>query len=129
MSTEVKRYLWEKEVKDIDGVIVTLEDDTNETLSEASLEYLITAEPQDATAQRDVVVDKVVADLLEVLEKHNIKRWDLSAIVNTFTSSYDQNFYKAVGKILGVAGKTWNTMGDLDATKITDVAKIIEESK
>lgn len=91
-------YIWEKEVSKIDGNLVTFTDDTTKTFTEKQLSYLVTEEPKDATAIQGLMLDNIVPEIFQVLLEHNVRKWDINAIVQTLIWSYNQNFNIAIWK-------------------------------
>ena len=92
------QYLWEKEINKITTNIVHLKDGTDKVLSDKQLTYMITDEPQDPTQMRDIIMDHVVPDMMQVLIDHNVCKWHVNAAVNAVVGSYNETFNKAVGK-------------------------------
>lgn len=94
-------YIGEKEVEKIDWTVVTFKDETTGTYTEKQLSYLVTEEPKDASALQGLMLDNIVPDIFQILLEHNVKKWDINAIVQTFIGSYNQNFNIAIGKAFG----------------------------
>lgn len=99
-------YLWEKEIKSIEGRLVTLVDDKQVKLTERQLTYMITETPIDLTAQRDLLISEIVPDMVKLLEEHDIMKWDLTHILNILTSTFNENYLKAVSKAMGTYDET-----------------------
>lgn len=152
-----KKFIWELEVKGIVDGIVTFTDDTEVFYTEKQLSYMVTDEPKDLTAQRELVLDNVVpevlaaiqsevigeeptnivAKILEVIEKHNIRRGDFAAIMDrtsykfklildTTVKSYNEVFNKAIWKAFGTY-KEWRASEYFfEDIRVTDMKNLID---
>ena len=98
MTKSTSLYLWDKEIKWVKKGVVTFVDGSQETYTEKQLTYMVTKEPQDLTTMRDNLLKNIVPEMLKVLEEHNIRKWDLWAILDTVISSFDYSYYTAMGK-------------------------------
>ena len=98
MTKSTTLYLWDKEIKWVKKGVVTYVDGSQETYTEKQLTYMVTKEPQDLTTMRDNLLKNIVPEMLKVLEEHNIRKWDLWAILDTIISSFDYSYYTAMGK-------------------------------
>lgn len=94
----MKKYIWEKKIKSIEWNLVTFSDWQKKIYTPKQLEYIITTQPKDLTEFRNIVIDNVVVDFIEVMKKHDIKKWDIQAILNTVVWTYNRQFNIAVGK-------------------------------
>jgi len=93
-----KQYIWEKEIVKIDGNFVEFTDGTVSKYTEKQLSYLVTEEPKDATQIRDLLLKAITPELLDILDKHDVRKWDLQAIFDTLFGSYNQTWYVAIAK-------------------------------
>ena len=92
------QYIWEKEIINIiDGWAVFV-DWTYGIYTEKQLSYIVTDEPKDPSAFNQLVLDNVIADMLQVLIAHNVRKWEIQGIITWLVGSYNQNFNIAVGK-------------------------------
>ncbi len=94
-------YIWEKEVQSIEGTKVTFVDSTEIEFTPKQLEYIVTEEPKDPSAFRNLTSLRIASDVLELFKDHNIKKWELDNILNTIVFNYNSLFYTALGKKFG----------------------------
>lgn len=119
------QYIGEKVVKSIDNNIVTFEDDTQVTLNERQLTYLVTEEPKDASQMQMLVVGACVADIFDTLEKHDIRKDDFTNLVNVLVGSYNENFFKATAKAFGVYNENSTPTECVGNIKMSDIANVL----
>jgi len=96
MTKKTIKYFGEKAIEKMVGNILFFEDKTEKVLSDKQMEYLVTDEPKDATQTRDLVLDNVIPDIMQILIQHNVKKGDIQSIVNGILASYNQTFLTAV---------------------------------
>lgn len=94
-------FIKDKEVESIKGGKVTFKDGSTECYTEKQLKYIVTEEAVDDTKYQNIVLENVAQDVLWVLQEHNIRKGDLSPIIETVISSFNQNFLIAVWKAFG----------------------------
>ena len=94
-------YVWEKEVEAIKDWVITFKDGSEIKLTAKQLDYMVTKEPLDEAQLKNVVLENVAKDVLNIFQEHNIRKGDLSPIIETVVSSFNQNFLIAVGKAFG----------------------------
>ena len=122
------QFIGDKEVKSIDGTLVTFIDDTQKTYTELQLSYMVTDESKDLSEMQEIIVINVAKDVgkaiqsadldndadaaiavLNVLQSHDVRLGDSSKILGTVMakidiifktviSSIDEPYYEAVGK-------------------------------
>lgn len=68
------QYLGQLEVEKVEGNAVTLKDGTIKTLTDKQLQYMLTDEEKDLTASRNLMLDVCVADILKILEEHDVQK-------------------------------------------------------
>lgn len=119
------RYYGEKKIKRIVSNIAYFDDDTDKVLTDKQMEYLVTDEPKDLTAFRDLVFKNVVADMMEVLIRHNIRKGDLQPILNWIVGAYNQTFNKAVWKAFGTYDESEPVEYWPENVSILDIQRII----
>jgi len=95
------RYIWEKEVKNIDWNLIEFVDWTSKSFNDIQLEYIITETPMDATAFRSICVMNAVEDILPILKDHCITKWQMEAVFLTIKGSFDEKFCRALGEYFG----------------------------
>lgn len=95
------QYYGEQEVKSIDWNTITLSDDTQVTLTDKQLTYIITEEPKDLSETQILVTWQVVGEIMDLLDEHNVRKGDIDHIVQTIIGSYNENFIKATAKAFG----------------------------
>jgi len=76
------RYFIDKKIDSINWNIVNFEDWTTKYFTDKELSYLITEEPKDLTQIRDLMLDNVVPEIIKILNEHNVRKWDIQAIIN-----------------------------------------------
>lgn len=134
--TDIKQFIWELAIKNINENTVTLEDDTIMVLTDKQLTYLITDEPKDLSTMNILITETVINDIaeslksisileqeeaivaiLKVIEEHDLRRWDLAPVLDTIfykfknildlvTKSYNWLFNESIGKAFGTY-KEW----------------------
>ena len=122
------QFIGDKEIKSIDGTLVTFIDDTQKTYTEMQLSYMVTDESKDLSEMQEIIVINVAKDVgkaiqsadldndadtaiavLNVLQAHDVRLGDSSKILGTVMakidiifktviSSIDEPYYEAVGK-------------------------------
>ena len=117
-------YIGEKEIKGIKGNIVTYKDDTTQTFTETQLQYIITKEPKDLTDFRDLVFKNVVGDMLDLLEKHDVKKWDLDSMWTMLIWSYNEAFAIAIGKAFWTYKEGIHSDYFMENIKMSDISRI-----
>ena len=94
-------FIKNKEVESINGTEVLFKDGSKENYTEKQLKYIVTEESMDDSQFQNLILENVATDVLAVLQEHNIRKGDLSPIIETVISSFNQNFLIAVGKAFG----------------------------
>lgn len=122
--TDKKIYIWEKEIKDVEGTKVTFVDGTECEYTKKQLEYMITKEPKDDTALREIVLENVAKDVLAVIQEHNIKKGDLSPLLQCIVDSFNQNFFIAVGKAFGTYQEWINPVFYQENIRMNDIIQM-----
>lgn len=69
-----KTYIGEQEIKGIEKNVVTFADDTTKEYTEKQLTYLVTEEPKDLSAVRDLMITNILPDMIKVLADHNVRK-------------------------------------------------------
>jgi len=67
-------FIGEKEVSNVLENKVTFVDGTEKEYSQKILDYVLTKEPKDLTAMRDLVGLHVADEILEVLKAHDVRK-------------------------------------------------------
>jgi len=121
---ETKQFIWEREIKSVKWNVVEFIDGTKETFVDAQLEYIITNEPKDATEFQEIEVKAILKDLLDIVEKHDLRKWLISIVVERLVWSYNEAFLLAVGKAFwtykeGVYPETFQ-----ENIKISDIKRL-----
>lgn len=80
-------FIWEKEVKKVDGTEVTFKDGSVKTYTTKNLKYLLSEEKTDDTQLRDRTAEEVAMDVLNVLEEHDIQVVDFPKVVDHVNQS------------------------------------------
>ena len=99
------KYIWEQEIVNIVGNMVEFKDWIQEYYTDTQLWYLVTDEPKDLTQIRDIMLDNIIPDIMEIIEEHNIRKWDLQAIIQSIVWTYNNLFLTEVWKRFGTFRK------------------------
>lgn len=102
-------YYWEQKVtdvtktkiEDIEVNNITLENWKSVSLTDAQLGYLITKEPKDLSQMRDLMLDAIIPELLDIFQKHNLKKDDMQAVLNSLVWTFNNRVHTAIWKALG----------------------------
>ena len=94
-------FIKDKEVESIKDWKVTFKDGSVESYTEKQLTYIVTEEALDDGKFQNLVLENVAQDVLWVLQEHNIRKGELSPVIETVVSSFNQNFLIAVWKAFG----------------------------
>jgi len=125
-TVSMDKYIGEKKVKGIEWNIVTFEDNSTKTLTDKQLTYMVTDEPKDLSAMRDLVIDNVSPEVFKVLEDHNIRYWDVDAILQSVLWWFHVAFWRAVWHKFGTFYEGWHIEDfkeDVDMALIKDAWK------
>ena len=126
MTKKTIKYFGEKAIEKMVGNILFFEDKTEKVLSDKQMEYLVTDEPKDATQTRDLVLDNVIPDIMQILIQHNVKKGDIQSIVNGILASYNQTFLTAVWKAFGTY-EEWKPVESYpENISIIDIERLIK---
>ena len=124
MTKSTALYIGEKEIKWVKDCLVTYKDWTTQTFTEAQLQYVITKEPKDLSDFRDIVLKAVCNDMLDLLEKHDVKKWDVDAIWTMVIWSYNEAFSYAVGKAFWTFEEWRHVQYFMEDIKISDIKRL-----
>lgn len=155
--TKKIQYIWDKAIESIVEWTVKFSDGSEQHYTDKQLSYLITEEIKDPTQFRDLVLANVVPDILsaiqslpiteeptdivakvlEVIEEHNIRRWDLAAIMDTVSykfklildttlKSYQELFAKAIGKAFGTYKDWISSEYFFEDIRVSDMKNLID---
>ena len=94
-------FIKDKEVESINGTEVLFKDGSKESYTEKQLKYIVTEEALDDSKYQALILENVAQDVLWVLQEHNIRKGELSPVIETVVSSFNQNFLIAVWKAFG----------------------------
>ena len=123
------QYIGEKEVVSIEDTIVTCKDwEEEETieLTPRQLQYMITDEPKDATAVREMIIVEFARDMLQIIEQHDVRKWDIDAILNVLVQSYNGFFNTAIGKAMWTYDETKHHSLYIDELRVSDLKKFVK---
>lgn len=126
MAKKTTQYIWEKLISKIEGTKVTFDDWTNREFTETQMLYIVTEEPKDLTAFRDLCVKNIVKDMLDVIEKHDVKKWDIDNIMQVLVWSYNEAFLTAVGKIFGTYDPKLHSSYFQEEIRISDIKRVLD---
>lgn len=123
------QYIGEKEVVSIEDTIVTCKDwEEEETieLTPRQLQYMITDEPKDATAVREMIIVEFARDMLQIIEQHDVRKWDIDAILNVLVQSYNGFFNTAIGKAMWTYDEAKHHSLYIDELRVSDLKKFVK---
>lgn len=120
-------YIWEKEVKKVDGLVVEFADGTTKEYTERQLQYLVTDETKDATAYRDLIVKEVVIDMMKIIEAHNVKKSQLDAICNSLIGWYHKVLSEAIGKAFWTFDETMHHSHYMEDISVQDILRVVNQ--
>lgn len=91
-------YIGEKEIKEINWNDVSFVDGTMGYYTDTQLKYMVTEESKDLTAQRDLLLDNIVPEMIMILKNHNVRKWDIQAIFQSTVWTFNNKFLSTVWK-------------------------------
>ena len=125
MSEKETLYIWENEVSLIDDTKVVFVNGSEKEFTIKELKALLTKEPADLTKQRELIVDAIVPDMLQILEDYNVKKWDIQAILNAVVWSYNETFNEAIGKAFWTYEANKHSAYFPENIRVSDIKKFI----
>ena len=117
-------FIKDREIETIDGTKVTFKDGGVEEYTAKQLEYIVTEEAKDDTEYQNLILEKVAGDVLDLLQEHNIRKGELSPILETVVSSFNQNFLIAVGKAFGTYAEEKYPMQMQEDIRMADIIQM-----
>lgn len=117
-------FIQEREVDKIEGTKVIFKDGEEKEYNETQLKYIVTEEALDEWQFRNLVLENVATDVLAVLQKHNIRKWELQPVLETVVSSFNQNFLIAVWKAFGTYTKDKYPMQMQEDIRMEDIIQM-----
>lgn len=118
-------FIGEREIKEVVGnKIIFVDGWETEEYNEKQLGYLITKEPKDETELRNIVLENVAKDVLAVIQEHNIKKGDLSPLLQCIVDSFNQNFFVAIGKAFGTYQEWVNPVFFQENIRMNDIIQM-----
>lgn len=124
MAKTTPLYIGDKEIKVLKKGVVTFVDGSQETYTEKQISYLITKEPKDLTQLRDIVLDNIIPEIMDIFEAHNIKKWDLGSILQWVTDTYNFAFLEAIGKAFGTYEEKTHPSYFQENIRVSDIKRI-----
>lgn len=117
-------FIQEREVEKIEGNKVIFKDGGEVEYTETQLKYIVTEDALDEWKFRDLVLENVAIDVLAVLQRHNIRKWELQPVIETVVSSFNQNFLIAVWKAFGTYAKDKYPMQMQEDIRMEDIIQM-----
>jgi len=118
-------FIGEKEVSNVLENKVTFVDGTEKEYSQKILDYVLTKEPKDLTAMRDLVGLHVADEILEVLKAHDVQKGYINHIFNLVVHSHEMMFATAIGKAFGTYEEGRHPSSFEENVKMSDISKFI----
>ena len=75
-------FIWEKEIKEINGITVTFTDGTKKECTEENLKYLQTEEAISEKELKEKSINNTVNWIFSVIHDHDVRNSDLIHIIN-----------------------------------------------
>lgn len=120
-------YIWDKEIENIDdNWLVQFNDWSSKLYTLRQLEYIKTEEKKDATELRDIVLDNVWGDIMKLLNEHNIRHWDLKAILDVVYQSHRTHLNFAIWKAFGTYSNNIHPEQCIEDITRSDIKKITD---
>ena len=117
-------FIGEKEIEKVEWNKVIFKDGSECEYNEIQLAYMITKEPKDDTEFRNIVIENVAKDVLAVIQKHNIRKGELSPLIQCIVDSFNQNFFIAVGKAFGTYQEWINPIYYQENIRMEDIIQM-----
>lgn len=124
MAKKATLYIGEKKIKDIKDGLVMFEDGSQEVFTNKQLEYVVTKEPKDWTAFRELEIQQIAISVLELLTEHNVKKWLIDPIRKSVIWSYNDAFSTAVGKAFWTYADDKHPEDMLANIRISDIQRL-----
>lgn len=119
-----KKYIWEKEIKKINWNNVTFTDDIVKYYSDIELKHYVSDEPKDETAYREKVLDTVSSPICDILDKYNVRKGDLQAIIQQVISTYNHTFNIAVWQAFWTFEEWQHSSYFPENIRVSDIKKV-----
>jgi hypothetical protein len=157
MTEKKIQYIWGKAIESIVAWTVKFSDGSEQYYNPKQISYLVTEEIQDPTQIRDIILanilpeilsaiqslpitdtpTEIVAKVLDLIEEHDIRRWDLAAIMDTVSykfklildtvlKSYQELFSQAIWKAFWTYQEWRPSDYFFEDIKVSDIKKLIE---
>jgi len=134
-------YIKEKEIESISDTTVTFKDWTTETYTVDQMEYIVTDEPKDPSQYREILFDKLMplimdivhwdntdlecsVKIMELYEKHDLESQEIEALTTRIQNNRINEYNEKLKEI------AWDVIEQFekDINKIKDIDRIIMES-
>lgn len=119
------QYIGELQVKSIEWNLVMFEDGTSKEYTDKQLTYMVCDTKKDLSEARDLMIDNLVPEIITLLEQHNIRKGDLSAIINTVIDSYNEAFNVAIWKAFWTYRAGVNSQYFTEDIEISNIKKLM----
>lgn len=119
------QYIGELQVKSIEWNLVLFEDGTSKEYTDKQLTYMVCDTKKDLSEARDLMIDNLVPEIITLLEQHNIRKGDLSAIINTVIDSYNEAFNVAIWKAFWTYRAGVNSQYFTEDIEISNIKKLM----
>lgn len=123
----MEKYFGDKKVESIEWNVITLEWGKQVTLTDKQMEYSITDEALSDTEVRAVKISRMVSDMFDILDAHDLKKDDFQAMLTTLTGSYNANFQKAVAKQFGTYDPELPIETCVGNIRMSDISNILKQ--
>ena len=120
-----KLYIWEQEVSKVNDKQVIFKDWTEKNFTPKELKVLLTKEKKDLTQQRDLVLDAIIPEMLQILENYNIKKGDIKSVLNWVVGSYNETLNQAIWKAFWTYEENKNSAYFPENIRVSDIKKFI----
>ena len=121
-------YIWENEVKKIDWNKVEFVDWTVMEFTDKELLYLLQEEPCDEAQVKSNLIRNIVPEMTGLLVDYNVRKWDLTPIIECIVETFNQNFNKAIWIAFWTYEKGLHSAYFVENIKISDIYTKIENN-
>lgn len=109
-------FIWKREIVSEKDCVIEFKDGSKETYMPKQLEYIKSEIEQSDSELQNLCANEIVKDLLDVLENHNMRAWDLQFISQKLALSYNSSLDDIVAKVF------WQTSSE--DIKMLDIMRV-----
>lgn len=120
-------FIWKKEIEAIEErewasletlLEVVFKDWTKWNYTKKQLEYICTENEFSDSEVQNTSANEIVKDILNILEQHNMRNWDMQFIIQKLLLSYNTTLDTLIAQVFTWADEYHNIkMSDIEAVK------------